>query len=220
MSWAISGRGPALALNGRRVLLRSLTVGDFEAWREVRIRARDWLVKWEPRPLPGQPDATEDRRVFAARCGARERERQLGSGYGFGIFVGPDRARFAGEINLSSIQRGPYQNAYVGYWIDEAVAGNSYTPEAFVVLCRFAFEDLGLHRLQASIIPRNAPSHRVAAKVGLRNEGTALRYLEINGKWEDHVRYAITAEEWEERRDDYMARWILPESGATGSPVP
>ena len=209
MSWTVSSRGPALSLTGRRVLLRPLVVSDFDAWREVRIRSRDWLLKWEPRPLPGQPDATEDRRVFAARCGARERERQLGSGYGFGIFVGPERARFAGEINLSSVQRGPYQNAYVGYWIDEAVAGNSYTPEAFVVLCRFAFEELGLHRLQASIIPRNAPSHRVAEKVGLRNEGTALRYLEINGQWEDHVRYAITSEEWSERREDYMERWIL-----------
>jgi ribosomal-protein-alanine N-acetyltransferase len=210
VSWTASSRGSNLSLNGRRVLLRPLAVADFEAWREVRIRARDWLVKWEPRPLPGQPDATEDRRVFAARCGARERERQLGSGYGFGIFVGDDRARFAGEINLSSVQRGPYQNAYVGYWIDEAVAGNSYTPEALVVLCQFAFEELGLHRLQASIIPRNAASHRVVAKVGLRNEGTALRYLEINGKWEDHVRYAITSEEWSERREDYLNEWIRP----------
>jgi [ribosomal protein S5]-alanine N-acetyltransferase len=212
VSWTVSSRGPALSLSGRRVLLRPLVVSDFEAWREVRTRSRDWLLKWEPRPLPGQPDATEDRRVFAARCGARERERQLGSGYGFGIFVGPDRTRFGGEINLSSVQRGPYQNAYVGYWIDEAVAGNSYTPEAFVVLCRFAFEELGLHRLQASIIPRNAASHRVAEKVGLRNEGTALRYLEINGQWEDHVRYAITSEEWSERRDDYLARWIIEDS--------
>ena len=211
MTWTNPGRASVLAITGRRVLLRSLVVSDFEAWREVRIRSRDWLLKWEPRPLPGQPDATEDRRVFAARCGARERERQLGSGYGFGIFVGADRARFAGEINLSSVQRGPYQNAYVGYWIDEDCAGHSYTPEAFVVLCRFAFEELGLHRLQASIIPRNAPSHRVAAKVGLRNEGTAVRYLEINGRWEDHVRYAITAEEWSERRDDYLKAWILAE---------
>lgn len=209
MSWTTSNRGPTLVLTGRRVLLRPLTVSDFEAWAEVRTRSRDWLVKWEPRPLPGQPDATEDKRIFAARCGARERERQLGSGYGFGIFVGPDRARFAGEINLSSVQRGPYQNAYVGYWIDEAVAGNSYTPEAFVVITRFAFEDLGLHRLQASIIPRNTASRRVAAKVGLRDEGTALRYLEINGRWEDHVRYAITSEEWQERREELMSRWIL-----------
>jgi len=196
-----------LELAGRRVLLRPLTVSDFEPWREVRIRARDWLVKWEPRPLPGQSDATEDRRVYAARCGARDRERQLGTGYGFGVFA---EGRFAGEINLSSIQRGPYQNAYVGYWIDEALAGRGYTPEAAVVLCRFAFEELALHRLQASIIPRNRASHRVVEKIGFRNEGTALRYLEINGVWEDHVRYAITVEEWNERRDDYLRDWILP----------
>ncbi|HLH99698.1 MAG TPA: GNAT family protein [Acidimicrobiales bacterium] len=189
------------------MVLRPLTVGDFEAWREVRIRSRDWLVKWEPRPLPGQPDATADRRVFAARCGARERERQLGSGYGFGMFVG---GRFVGEINLSSVQRGPYQNAYVGYWIDEAMAGNGYTPEAFVVLSKFAFEDLALHRLQASIIPRNSASRRVAEKLGLRNEGIAVRYLEINGVWEDHVRYAITSEEWAARAADYARTWLKP----------
>jgi ribosomal-protein-alanine N-acetyltransferase len=207
VTWGSAHRSGALELTGRRVLLRPLVVSDFDAWREVRIRARDWLVKWEPRPIPGQPDATQDRRVFGARCGARERERQLGTGYGFGIFVGD---RFAGEINLSSVQRGPYQNAYVGYWIDEAMAGHSYTPEAMVVMCRFAFEDLALHRVQASIIPRNRASHRVAEKLGLRNEGVAVRYLEINGVWEDHVRYAITAEEWAERRADYLRTWIEP----------
>lgn len=174
----------------------------------MRIRAKDWLVPWEPRPMPGQPDATTDPRVFAARCGARERERQLGTGYGFGIFVGD---RFVGEINLSSVQRGPFQNAYVGYWIDEAAAGHGYVPEAFVVLCRFAFEDLALHRLQASIIPRNQRSHRVVQKLGLRNEGVAVRYLEINGVWEDHVRYAITVEDWQDRRDLYEERWLRPE---------
>jgi [ribosomal protein S5]-alanine N-acetyltransferase len=204
MSWG-GHRGGSVELKGRRVQLRPLVVGDFEAWREVRQRSRDWLVKWEPRPLPGQPDATTDRRVFAARCGARERERQLGSGYGFGMFVG---GRFAGEINLASVQRGPYQNAYVGYWIDQAMAGHSYTPEAFIVLCRFAFEDLALHRLQASIIPRNTASRRVAEKLSLRNEGTAERYLEINGVWEDHVRYAITSEEWGQRSAAYARDWL------------
>ncbi|MHB1929402.1 MAG: GNAT family N-acetyltransferase [Acidimicrobiales bacterium] len=206
MSWG-AHRASTLEFIGRRVMLRPLVVGDFEAWREVRRRSRDWLVKWEPRPLPGQPDATTDRRVFAARCGARERERQLGTGYGFGVFVD---GRLSGEINLSSVQRGPYQNAYVGYWIDEAMAGHGYTPEAFVIVARFAFEDLALHRLQASIIPRNTASRRVAEKLGLRNEGTAIRYLEINGVWEDHIRYAITAEEWDRRADAYRRDWLLP----------
>ena len=206
MSWGATTRVP-LELYGRRVQLRPLAATDFDAWREVRTRARDWLVKWEPRPLPGQPDPTGDRRVFAARCGARDRERQLGSGYGFGIFV---NGRFGGEIYLSSLQRGPFQNASVGYWVDEALAGQGYVPEAVVVLFRFAFEELALHRLQVAIIPRNTPSRRVAEKLGLREEGIAVRYLEINGDWEDHVRYAITAEEWAERQDDYLRDWVLP----------
>jgi ribosomal-protein-alanine N-acetyltransferase len=204
MSWG-AVRPSSLELVGRRVSLRPLMPSDFEQWREVRTRSRDWLVRWEPKPIVGQPDAADDRRVFAARCGARDRERQLGTGYGFGIFVGP---RFAGEINISSIQRGPFQNAYVGYWIDQAMAGHSYVPEAAVLVFRFAFEELALHRVQVAIIPRNQPSHRVAEKLGLRNEGTAFRYLEINGVWEDHVRYAITAEDWWAGRDDYTANWL------------
>lgn len=207
MTWGGLTRTSGQELTGRRVMLRQLVVNDFEAWREVRVRGRDWLLKWEPRPIAGQPDAVEDRRVFAARCAARERERQLGTGYGFGVFVG---GRFAGEINLSSVQRGPFQNAYVGYWIDEAMAGFGYTPEAFVVLARFAFEELALHRLQVSIIPRNRASRRVAEKLGLRDEGIAVRYLEINGVWEDHVRYALTAEEWSERREEFLRTWVWP----------
>jgi ribosomal-protein-alanine N-acetyltransferase len=193
------------ALFGRRVMLRGLQLSDFEQWSEVRIRCGEWLTRWEPQRLANQPDVTTDRDAFAVRCSARQRERQLGTGFGFGIFV--DGA-FCGEINLSSIQRGPFQNAYVGYWIDQKWAGQGLMPEALVVTAHHAFEDLHLHRIQVSIIPRNEASRRVVDKLGLRNEGTALRYLEINGEWEDHVRYAITAEEWEERREELEAAWL------------
>lgn len=202
-------RSHPIELAGRRVTLRPLNPGDWEQWREVRIRAREWLTVWEPRPVPGHPDPTQDRRAFVARCGARDRDRELGSGYGFGIFVA---GTFAGEINLNSIQRGPFQNAYIGYWIDQAQAGHSYVPEAVVVVMRFAFEELGLHRVQISIIPRNSRSRRVVEKLGVRDEGVAVRYLEINGVWEDHIRFAMTAEEWDERRADLLRGWILPAS--------
>ncbi|WP_334141341.1 GNAT family N-acetyltransferase [Rhabdothermincola sp.] len=192
-------------LFGRRVLLRPLTVADFPSWQEVRRRNVDWLTKWEPARVPGQPDVVEDREAFAVRCSARQRERQLGTGYGFGIFVDGE---LAGEINLSSVQRGPFQSAYIGYWIDEKRAGNGYVPEALVVLLRFVFEELHLHRVQIAIIPRNAASRRVVEKLAIREEGTALRYLEINGVWEDHVRYAMTAEEWVERREELLSAWV------------
>jgi ribosomal-protein-alanine N-acetyltransferase len=190
---------------GRRVVLRPLVASDFSAWREVRRRNEEWLTKWEPSRIPGQPDVVEDKDAFAVRCSARQRERQLGTGYGYGVFVD---GNFGGEINLSSVQRGPFQSAYVGYWIDEKLAGHGYTPEAVVVLLRLVFDELHLHRVQIAIIPRNAASRRVVEKLKIREEGVALRYLEINGTWEDHVRYAITSEEWAERRDDLLNEWV------------
>jgi ribosomal-protein-alanine N-acetyltransferase len=200
----LTAPGTSAELLGRRVRLRPLKESDFDSWHEIRTRCRDWLLPWEPR-LKDAPYPPEDQASFLARASMRERERQLGTGYGFGIFAG---GRFVGEINLSSIQRGPFQNAYLGYWMDQLQAGRGYVPEACVVLFRYAFEELGLHRLQISIIPRNRPSRRVAQKLWLRGEGIALRYLEIDGRWEDHVRYAITAEEWAERRDRYVRQWL------------
>ncbi len=80
--------------------------------------------------------------------------------------------------------------------------------ECVATVARFAFEDLRLHRLQIAIIPRNTNSRRVMEKLGLREEGVARRYLEINGIWEDHVRYAITSEEWDDRRAELEQNWL------------
>jgi [ribosomal protein S5]-alanine N-acetyltransferase len=199
-----ASRAAPLELRGWRIRLRTLTDDDYGAWHEVRTRCRDWLLPWEPRPA-GAPPTPEDRASFAARSAARERERQMGTGYGFGIFL---ENRLVGEVTLSSVQRGPFQNAFVGDWVDRDVAGNSIAPEAVVVVLRFAFEDLDLHRLEIAIVPRNRPSRRVVEKLQLREEGVALRYLEIDGKWEDHVRYAMTAEEWLVRREDLLVSWL------------
>ncbi len=210
-------------LIGRRVLLRPLVATDFPAWQDVRRRNADWLTPWEPARNPGLPDVVESAEAFAMRCSARERERQLGTGFGFGIFVDPAEQalgsgrggrgrrreeRFAGEINLSSVQRGPFQSAYVGYWIDRAQAGHGYMPEALVAVARFAFDHVRLHRIQISIIPRNYRSRRVVEKLKIRDEGIAHRYLEINGVWEDHIRYALTVEEWHDRRDELVREWL------------
>lgn len=194
----------SVSLEGRRVELRPLVVDDYAQWHEVRTSNHDWLTQWEPQRVPGQPDVVQSRQAFSSRCAARQRERQLGTGFGFGVFVD---GRLVGEMNVSSLQRGPFQNAYVGYWIDQRVAGRGYTPEALVVAMRFAFDELRLHRLQIAIIPRNGPSRRVVEKLGIRLEGMAERYLEINGVWEDHLRYAITTEEWRDRFAEF-ARWL------------
>ncbi len=192
-------------LHGHRVMLRALEVSDFPEWKKIRLENIDWLTKWEPTRPAGMPDVINDRNAFGARCNARDRERHLGSGYGFGIFV---EDKFCGEINLSSIQRGPFQSCYVGYWIDQGHAGNGYTPEALAVVLKYAFENLDLHRVQVAIIPRNSSSRRVVEKLSLREEGIAERYLEINGQWEDHMRYAFTVEEWNQRKEELIEGWI------------
>jgi ribosomal-protein-alanine N-acetyltransferase len=195
------------ALAGARVSLRPLKTSDWQGWRDVRIRSRDWLEPWEPLAEPGAPDPITDPEAFKARCGAWERQRHFDAAYGFGIFV--DKGTFVGEVSLGSVQRGPFQSANVGYWIDAGHAGRGYMPEAVAVILRFAFDELRLHRVEAAIVPRNVKSRRVAEKLGLRDEGTATRFLQIRGVWEDHVRYAITAEDWAARRPELEEAFLV-----------
>ena len=79
---------------------------------------------------------------------------------------------------------------------------------------QYAFDVLQLHRLEAAIVPRNASSRRVADKLGLRDEGTAVRFLQIQGVYEDHIRYAMTVEEWRERGHELVGQVRQPLSGA------
>lgn len=186
-------------------MLRPLDPTDFPAWNEVRVRNEDWLLPWEPRRPPSAPDPSRDRSAFESRCVARDRERAADHAYPFGVFVDQ---QLAGEVNLNNVTRGALQSATIGYWIDRQRAGHSYIAESVVVVIQFAFEQLQLHRVEICIVPRNRNSRRVVEKLELRNEGVAERFLEIAGTWEDHVRYAMTIEEWDTRRDQLVAAWV------------
>jgi ribosomal-protein-alanine N-acetyltransferase len=194
--------GPRLV--GPRVELRPLRATDFAAWREVRRASRDWLEPWEPRAEPGSADPVADADAFRARCSAWDRQRQFDAAYGFGMFLRADD-RFIGEVSLGTVHRGPFQSASIGYWVDRRYAGNAYVPEGVALIIQYGFDELHLHRLEAAIVPRNTASRRVVAKLGLREEGTSERFLQINGVYEDHVRYAITVEEFELRRAEFDA---------------
>lgn len=187
--------------------MRPLAPSDFRAWSEVRQRNEEWLTVWEPSRLPNQPDPTKDKSAFSSRCLQRDRDRATGTAYQFGLFVDQ---RVAGEVNLNHVIRGAMQSCTIGYWIDQDQAGHGYTVEGVALIIQFAFEQLGLHRVEICIVPRNARSNRVMEKLGIRNEGVAERYLEINGTWEDHVRYGMTSEEWAVRRHEIIDAWIAP----------
>jgi ribosomal-protein-alanine N-acetyltransferase len=104
-----------------------------------------------------------------------------------------------GRIALT-VMRSAFQNAYVGYWVHADRQGQGLATEALGLAIELAFGPLGLHRLQAAIMPRNLASQRVVAHQGFRREGLAERYLQIAGRWEDHLLFALTLEEWERRR--------------------
>ena len=200
-----SRTGSSVVLYGRRLMMRPLAVNDFRAWSEVRRRNADWLTVWEPSRSANQPDPVTDKSAFASRCLQRDRDRSAGTAYQFGMFVD---GRVAGEVNLNNVIRGAMQSCTIGYWIDRRHAGHGYTVEGVALVMQFAFEQLGLHRVEVCIVPRNHRSRRIMEKLAIREEGVAERFLEIDGVWEDHVRYGITSEEWEARRDELVTAWL------------
>ena len=202
-------------LRTERLELRPLVSSDFAQWNEVRERCRDWLAKWEPRPPASAPDPSRDPQAFANRCRVRERERSLGTAFDFGLW---HEGWFCGEINVSHVARGAFQSAHVGYWIDERLAGKGLVAEGLLAVFGFAFDQVGLHRVQVSIMPRNAASLRVVEKLGLRSEGIAQGYIQIAGVWEDHQRFGLTLEEWQVRREEMAARLRAARLGR--SPMP
>jgi ribosomal-protein-alanine N-acetyltransferase len=100
-----------------------------------------------------------------------------------------------GVFTVSQIVRGAFQNAYLGYYGHAEHAGRGYMRAALDLVLDHAFGPLALHRIEANIQPGNEPSVRLARGAGFRLEGFSPRYLLIGGRWRDHERYAITAED-------------------------
>jgi [ribosomal protein S5]-alanine N-acetyltransferase len=170
---------PPLATRpGSRVLLRDLVSADREAFvrmvRESRELHRPWTYP------PERADQFED---LVARAGRDDFVCLVEDGDLVGIFT------------ISQIVRGYFQSAYLGYYAGARHAGKGLMREAMELVLDYAFGALALHRLEANIQPGNAPSIALARGAGFRLEGFSPRYLLIGGRWRDHERYAITADE-------------------------
>jgi ribosomal-protein-alanine N-acetyltransferase len=103
---------------------------------------------------------------------------------------------FVGMFNFSNIVRGPFRNAYLGYYAFAQHAGRGYMTEAFGLALDHAHSTLKLHRVEANVQPGNARSIALVKRVGLVREGYSRRYIKIAGRWRDHVRFAMLAEDW------------------------
>lgn len=194
MLWPWSSPAPLIALRGPRVTLRLPQMGDYDAWYHLRHSSRDFLKPFEPR----WTEADLGKRVFAMRVKRARIEAEEGTDYSFFVFLTTGvQDTLVGGITLSNIRRRAAQFVNLGYWMGQPFAGKGLMSEAVALSLPFVFETLDLHRIHAAFLPGNMASRRVLEKNGFIEEGFAENYLQINGRWENHVLFGLTRERYD-----------------------
>jgi ribosomal-protein-alanine N-acetyltransferase len=187
---ARDGRPPSGEL---RVFLRAPVASDRDEFVGLMRASRSFHRPWATAP-------TDEERFAAYLADSRRPD--------FEAILVCRRADQAivGFFNLSQIVRRSLQSAYLGYAVGKPFAGQGYMSEAMPLVLRHAFVDLKLHRIEANIQPGNHASIALARGAGFQREGFSPRYLKIGGRWRDHERWAILADDWRQRPD---ARRVL-----------
>ncbi|MBN9431282.1 MAG: GNAT family N-acetyltransferase [Bosea sp.] len=181
---------PTPVISTETVTLRSPAMGDYQSWSELRGASRTFLTPWEP--VWPVDDLT--RPAFRRRLRRYQREIQEATGYPFLVFRSADMA-LVGGLTLSHVVRGVTQSCSLGYWMGERFAGRGFMTAAVKAVIPFVFDTLRLHRLEAACLPHNAASIRLLEKAGFTREGYARRYLNIDGRWQDHLLFAIVSDD-------------------------
>jgi [ribosomal protein S5]-alanine N-acetyltransferase len=179
------------------VVLQPLRMRDGPAWLEVRLRNERWLAPWEATPpaLAWTAQGWAARHTmsaYASMLRSLRRQARAGTTLPFAIW---SENRLVGQLTVGNVVRGALNGAYIGYWVDEAVAGRGIMPTAIALVADHCFRDVGLHRLEANIRPENAASRRVVEKLGFVEEGLHRGYLMIDGAYRDHICYALLAQD-------------------------
>ena len=169
---------------GRRVFLRRPARRDADEYVTLRRRSAAFLKPWEPLPPKGKGASA----LFAEwlRSGKGGRHEKL-------LICRVSDGAILGAINFNEIVRGPAQCAFLGYWIGAPHARQRYMTEALRLALRHGFGALGLHRVEANIMPVNRPSIALVKRAGFRREGYSPGYLKIAGRFRDHERWALVA---------------------------
>ena len=170
-----------------RVVISPPTEADEAEFIEGIRRSRRLHGRWG-----GGPETPEEYAVYLAK--AREERRR----YFFARLR--DGGDIVGYLNLGEIIRGSLHQAFLGYGAIAGHEGRGLMSEAMQLVLRDAFGPLRLHRIEANIQPGNVPSIALAQRNGFQLEGFSPRYLKINGRWRDHERWAINAEQWREHK--------------------
>jgi ribosomal-protein-alanine N-acetyltransferase len=178
-------------VQGRGVWLRPPQMSDYGPWAELRTMSRAHLVPWEP----AWPRDDLSKSAYRRRIKHYQREARDDLGYAFLLFEA-DSDRLVGGLTLSNVRRGVTQSAMLGYWLGAPFVGRGAMTAGVRAALPHAFEQLRLHRIEAAVQPANTRSVNVLRRTGFIEEGLARRYLKINGAWQDHLVFAILAEDW------------------------
>jgi len=172
-------------LDTERLVLRPPIHGDYRAWAALRRDSAGFLTPWEPTWAEDHLSRKSfTNRVYWA-------QRSIAAGTAVPLFlVRRSDDMLMGAITLDNIRRGPAQAGTTGYWIGEPFARQGYMREAIAAVVHHAFVTLDLSRIEAGCLPENTPSRRLLESCGYKYEGVAQSYLQINGRWRNHVLYA------------------------------
>ena len=168
-----------------RLTLRLPAHGDWRAWADLREVSAPHLTPWEPVWAHDHLS----RRAFTNRVYWAQRAETQGTALPFHLIRRSDQT-LVGAITLDNIRRGPVQAGTLGYWIGAPFARKGYMREAILAVVHHAFAQLDLSRVEAACLPENQPSRGVLEKCGFKYEGVAQSYLQIGGRWRNHVLYA------------------------------
>lgn len=173
------------------VTLRPLALRDAPELLRMQIENKQFFAPWVPMRDGDYFTLSRQELLIRAELASRDQ----GGKMPFVVTL-DETDEIVGTININDIIRGIFQSANLGYEIAERHNGKGFATEAVRLAVGHAFKGLGLHRVQAGTLLRNVKSQRVLEKNGFRREGIAQRYLKIADEWQDHVIFALTAEEW------------------------
>ena len=174
-----------LKLETERMTLRPPVHSDFREWAALRKDSEAFLSPWEPT----WANDHLSRKAFTNRVYWAQRSISNGTAVPLFLTRRSDGA-LLGAITLDNIRRGPAQAGTTGYWVGEAYARQGYMREAIQSIVHYAFATLDLSRIEAGCLPENTASRRLLEQCGYKYEGVAQSYLQINGRWRNHVLYA------------------------------
>ena len=170
-----------------RLILKVLDQSSAQSVLDYYLRNRSFLEEWEP-------VRSEEFYTLAYHEVQLEKDQTLmesKSGLRLWMFKKNEENKIIGSIGFNNIVWGAFLSCHLGYKLDKDEINRGYMTEAIKKGINIVFDDYGLHRIEANIIPRNKQSRRAVEKLGFYNEGLACKYLKINGIWEDHIHFVL-----------------------------